>query len=120
VATVQAVITDDIAPDAIRSAPPSLSTWGEWEPAGANFYNELARRYGFEQKLPSRPGSLPGGRQGGGGGGGARWLVDEVALVGPVEAVRDRLEVWRASGVSALAIASLDPTTLRGVVEAVG
>jgi F420-dependent oxidoreductase-like protein len=120
VATVQAVITDDMSAGRDQVRPAIALYLGGMGARGANFYNELARRYGFERAAESVQDLYLGGDKAGAVAAVPDELVDEVALVGPVEAVRDRLDVWRASGVSALAIASLDPTTLRGVVEAVG
>jgi hypothetical protein len=45
-------------------------------------------------------------------------FVDEVALVGPVERIRDRLAAWRESGATTLLISTRDERTLRGVAEA--
>ncbi|MGF1666443.1 MAG: LLM class F420-dependent oxidoreductase [Acidimicrobiia bacterium] len=120
VASVQAVITDDIPAGRDQVRPAIALYLGGMGARGANFYNELARRYGFEQAAESVQDLYLAGDKVGAVAAVPDGLVDEVALVGPVEAVRDRLEVWRSSGVTALAIASLDPATLRGVVEAAG
>ncbi len=120
VATVQAVITDDIPAGRDQVRPAIALYLGGMGARGANFYNELARRYGFEQAAESVQERYLSGDKAGAVAAVPDELIDEVALVGPVEAVRDRLAVWRASGVSALAIASLDPATLRGVMEAAG
>jgi alkanesulfonate monooxygenase SsuD/methylene tetrahydromethanopterin reductase-like flavin-dependent oxidoreductase (luciferase family) len=120
VATVQAVITDDIPAGRDQVRPAIALYLGGMGARGANFYNELARRYGFEQAAESVQERYLSGDKAGAVAAVPDDLVDEVALVGPVEAVRDRLAVWQASGVSALAIASLDPATLRGVMEAAG
>lgn len=120
VATVQAVITDDIHAGRDQVRPAIALYLGGMGARGANFYNELARRYGFEQAAESVQDLYLAGDKAGAVAAVPDDLVDEVALVGPVEAVRDRLDIWRASGVSALAIATLDPTTLRGVVAAAG
>ncbi len=45
-------------------------------------------------------------------------FVDEVALVGPVERIRDRLAAWRESGATTLLVSTRDVATLRGVAEA--
>ena len=44
-------------------------------------------------------------------------LVDEVALVGPPERIRDRLDAWRESGVTTLLVHSRDPASLRTLAE---
>ena len=44
-------------------------------------------------------------------------LVDETSLVGPREAVRDRLEAWRESGVTTLVVSTMDLATVRTMAE---
>ena len=46
-------------------------------------------------------------------------LVDEVALLGPREEIAERLEVWKASGVTTLGVVAQDVTTLRTLAELV-
>ena len=45
-------------------------------------------------------------------------LVDALYLVGPKERIRDRLAVWRASGVDLLMVGAFDQEALRLVAEA--
>ena len=45
-------------------------------------------------------------------------FVDEVALVGSVERIRERLDAFRESGATTLLISTRDAKTLRGVAEA--
>ena len=44
-------------------------------------------------------------------------LIDEVALVGPKERIRERLSIWRGSPVTTLNMMVSDVETLRAVVE---
>jgi alkanesulfonate monooxygenase SsuD/methylene tetrahydromethanopterin reductase-like flavin-dependent oxidoreductase (luciferase family) len=46
-------------------------------------------------------------------------LVDETNLVGPREAIRDRLEAWQESGVTTLLISTMDLATVRTLAELV-
>ncbi|NLF66973.1 MAG: LLM class F420-dependent oxidoreductase [Chloroflexi bacterium] len=84
-----------------------------------NFYNDLAVRYGFEQAARevqdlylsgdkfAAMSAIPGE------------LIDEVALVGPRERVRERLQLWRESPVRTLNMMISDVATLRTMVELV-
>ena len=45
-------------------------------------------------------------------------FVDEVALIGSVERIRERLDAFRESGATTLLISTRDAKTLRGVAEA--
>jgi hypothetical protein len=50
---------------ALRAARSRLALYiGGMGARGKNFYNELARRYGFEGRIRKDPGSLPGGQEG--------------------------------------------------------
>jgi hypothetical protein len=47
-------------------------------------------------------------------------LVDEVALCGPRERIRDRVEAWKEAGVSTLLCAFQDPAAMRAMAEILG
>ncbi len=117
VPTVQAVLDDDIA-EARRSVKPMLALYvGGMGARGKNFYHDLASRYGFEDAANRIQDLFLAGDKEAAAEAVPDALVDEVALVGPREAIRDRLEIWKESDVTSLAIASLDLSTLRAVAE---
>jgi F420-dependent oxidoreductase-like protein len=118
VATVQAVVSDDL-PAARDSVRPALALYlGGMGARGANFYNELARRYGFESAADVVQDRYLSGDKEAAIAAVPDELVDEVALVGPAGRIRDRVAAWKESGVDTLAVASLDLATLRSIVEA--
>ena len=43
-------------------------------------------------------------------------LIEEIALIGPVEKIRDNLEAWRASRATTLLVSG-DLTTMRAMAE---
>jgi hypothetical protein len=47
-------------------------------------------------------------------------LIDEVALDGPVDHVRDRLRAWRAAGVTTIVARTTNVDQLRALGEANG
>jgi F420-dependent oxidoreductase-like protein len=85
---------------------------------GANFYNDLARTYGFEAEAEKIQDLFLEGRQRDAAAAVPDQLIDEMALVGPPERIRDRLAAWRESGATELLISTLDQATLRTVSEA--
>lgn len=107
VPTVTAMVSDDLdsARDAMRHYV-ALYTGGMGS-RKQNFYNALIRRYGFEEaadtvqelylagKKDLAAASLPGE------------LIDTVALVGPREVVRERLQVYKQSGVGTLMVSPM-------------
>ena len=64
-----------------------------------NFYNDYAKRLGHEAAAVRDPGSLP--RRAPAGGGRPRFRTrswTRVALVGPADRIRERLQIWREAG----------------------
>jgi F420-dependent oxidoreductase-like protein len=120
VATVQAVLTDDIQAGRDQIRPTIALYLGGMGARGANFYNELARRYGYERAAEQVQDLYLSGDTQAAVAAVPDDLVDEVSLVGSVERMRERLDVWRRCGVTSLAVASLDIATLAGVVDAAG
>ncbi len=78
---------------------------------GRNFYNEVARRYGYEEAAATIQELYLAGRKAEAAAAVPDALVDEVALCGPRERLRERLAEWKAAGVTTLAV--------RGTREAV-
>ena len=85
---------------------------------GKNFYNDLFTRYGYEAEAKEIQELFLGGQQREAAGKVPDAFVDEVALIGPVERIRDRLAAWRESGATTLLVSTRDEATLRAVAEA--
>ena len=114
---VPAVVADlETARDALR--PYYALYVGGMGARGANFYNDLARAYGFEAEAEKIQDLFLEGRQRDAAAAVPDQLIDEMALVGPPERIRERLAAWRESGATELLISTLDPATLRTVAEA--
>src|SRR6188472_4495422 len=119
VPTVHVIVTDDVdaARDVLR---PMLALYiGGMGARGANFYNALVRRYGYEEDAERIQSLYLGGRQREAIAAVPDALVDDVALVGPRERIADRLEAWRASGATTLLVGTRDPVALRTMAELV-
>jgi F420-dependent oxidoreductase-like protein len=117
--TVHVAVTDDVdaAMDALR---PLLALYvGGMGARGANFYNELVRRYGFEAEAERVQQLYLEGKQREAIAAVPDALIDEVALVGPPERIRDRLGGWRDAGVTTLLVGTRDLTSLRTMAELV-
>src|SRR2546426_9490089 len=69
------------------------------------FYNDVARRYGYEEAARTIQDLYLEGRKAEAEAAVPDALVDEVALCGPPERIRERLGEWSASGVTTLLIA---------------
>ena len=86
---------------------------------GANFYNALIRRYGYETEADRIQGLYLEGKQRDAIAAVPDALVDEVALVGPRDRIAERLDAWRESGATTLLVATHDPVALRTMAELV-
>ena len=115
---VPAVVSDDVhsARDALR--PYYALYIGGMGARGKNFYNDLASAYGFEAEARTIQEIFLKGRQRDAAAAVPDALIDELALVGPVDRVRDRLAAWRESGATTLLISTHDEATMRAVAEA--
>jgi F420-dependent oxidoreductase-like protein len=117
--SVQVIVTDDVdaGRDVIR---PVLALYvGGMGARGANFYNALVRRYGYEAEAERIQELYLDGKQREAIAAVPDALVDDVALVGPKERIADRLEAWRESGATTLLVTTRDVEALRTMAELV-
>ncbi|MCB1246506.1 MAG: LLM class F420-dependent oxidoreductase [Acidimicrobiia bacterium] len=117
--TVYALVSDDL--DAARlQMKPSLALYiGGMGARGKNFYNDLARRYGYEAEAEAIQDLYLAGKRMEATMAVPDALVDEVSLVGSRGRIADRLDAWRAAGVTTLVVGTTDVTTLRTIAELV-
>ncbi len=120
---VRVAIGDDLAAcrDAIRS---NLALYiGGMGARSKNFYNDLAKRMGYEEAAEVIQEHYLAGRRKEAEAAVPDALIDETSLLGPKERVRERLQAWRAIAkdhrVGSLVLAGVDVAALRTVAEAV-
>jgi len=85
-----------------------------------NFYNRLARRYGYEAEAATIQDHFLEGRKGEAIAAVPDALVNEVALVGDRARIADRLEAWRACGATTLVLQARQPEALQLLAELAG
>jgi F420-dependent oxidoreductase-like protein len=113
---VAVVVGDDVAA-CRRTVKAKLALYvGGMGARGRNFYNDLARRYGYEDAAKAIQDLYLSGRKADAEAAVPDALVDEVALCGPRERVRERLEEWRSAGVTTLMVAG-DRVAARTMAE---
>jgi F420-dependent oxidoreductase-like protein len=93
---------------------------GGMGPRSRNFYNRLVTRMGFEDAAARIAEAYLGGRRAEATAAVPDELVDEVALVGPIERVRDRLDRWREAGVTTIVARTTEVDQLRALADANG
>ena len=120
---VRVAIGDDLAAcrDTIR---PNLALYiGGMGARSKNFYNDLAKRMGYEAAAITIQDHYLAGRRKEAEAAVPDRLIDETSLVGPKERVRERLQVWqvvaRDHRIGSLVLAGADIAALRTVAEAV-
>jgi len=113
---VAVVVGDDVA--ACRAVvKPRLALYvGGMGARGRNFYNDIARRYGYEDAAKRVQDLFLGGRRDEAAAAVPDALVDEVALCGPVAHIREQLAEWKSSGVTTIMVSG-DTTAVRTMAE---
>jgi F420-dependent oxidoreductase-like protein len=117
--SVQVVVDSDVqaSRDALK---PLLALYiGGMGSREANFYNALARRYGYEKEAERIQELYLAGPPRDAAAAVPDALVDEVSLVGDRERIADRLDAWRECGVTTLLVQTRDATALQTMAELV-
>ncbi len=84
---------------------------------GKNFYFDLACRYGYEGEAAKIQDLYLGGDKAEAVSAIPNELVDDVALCGPKERIRERLALWKSSPITTMNLMVYDVETLRTMVE---
>ncbi len=117
--TVPVVVGDDVAlcRDVVK---PRLALYvGGMGARGKNFYNELVCRYGYEAAAARIQDLYLSGKKDEAAAAVPDALVDEVALCGPRERIRERLGAWQDAGVTTLICGVGQPEAVRTMAELV-
>jgi F420-dependent oxidoreductase-like protein len=85
---------------------------------GRNFYNDIARRYGYDAAAKTIQDLYLGGKKAEAEAAVPDELVDEVAFCGPRERIRERLAEWKTSGVTTIMVVG-DAEAVRTMAELV-
>ena len=120
---VRVSMGDDLARcrDALR---PGLALYiGGMGARTANFYNDLARRIGYEAAAAEIQDLFLDGKREAAAAAVPDALIDEISLIGPPDRIRDRLQAWqdiaRKNWVGSLVLAGADIAAMRVIAEAV-
>ena len=115
--TVPVLLGDDVA--ACRAlVKPRLALYvGGMGARGRNFYNDLVCRYGYEAAAKTIQDLYLSGKKDEAAAAVPDALVDEVALCGPKERIRERLQIWKSSGVTTMICGVAKVESLRLMAE---
>lgn len=117
--SVSVVMTDNLAVGYNMLRPLLALYIGGMGAKGRNFYTDLAGRYGYEGEAAEIQDLYLSGKKGEAMAKVPAELIDEVALVGPRERIKDRLQMWKNSPITTLNMMVFDIDTLRTMVELV-
>lgn len=99
---------------------PGLAFWiGGMGARGLNFYNNWVGRMGYEKAALTVQELYTTGRRAAAAASIPDELVDDVALCGPRERIRDQLEEWKGSSVTTMILNGVDIETIRMMAELV-
>ncbi|MGI9641884.1 MAG: LLM class F420-dependent oxidoreductase [Acidimicrobiia bacterium] len=115
--SVTALVTDDIEAARLQMKPQIALYIGGMGAKGRNFYNDLARRYGFEQEAETIQDLYLSGKKMEATMAVPDELVDEVCLVGPRDMLKDRIDAWKDAGIGTLIVQTSDPATLETIAD---
>jgi F420-dependent oxidoreductase-like protein len=115
--TVPVVLGADV--DACRAiVKPRLALYvGGMGARGKNFYNELVCRYGYDAAAKEIQDLYLSGKKAEAAAAVPDALVDEIALCGPKERIKERLARWTGSGVTTMICAVGQEEALRVMAE---
>jgi F420-dependent oxidoreductase-like protein len=116
--TAYVALGDDVAACRDMLRPMFALYVGGMGARGRNFYFDLACRYGFEAEATRIQDLYLDGKKAEAAAQVPDALVDECALVGPIDRILDRLEAWKASRVGTLILGTMQPEVLEPMVEA--
>lgn len=110
-----------LGPDVVKCREPikqSLALYiGGMGARDKNFYNDYARRSGYEEAAKKIQDLYLGGRRDEAAAAVPDKLVDEIALVGPRERIAERLQAWKASPVRTMLVGTRQVEAMRALAE---
>ena len=114
------VILGDDAKACLNFIKPVLALYiGGMGARGKNFYNDLARRYGYEAEAKKIQDLYLDAKKNEAIAAVPDELADEISLCGPKERIRDRLAEWKECGITTMILALQQVEAMRAVAEAV-
>ncbi|MEU5034835.1 LLM class F420-dependent oxidoreductase [Streptomyces sp. G9] len=103
--TLPLAVGDDVTGLADMFRPYTALYVGGMGSRKQNFYNQLAQRMGYEKEAAEIQDKYLGGDKAAAAAAVPHQLIDQTALLGPVERIADRMQAYAAAGVTTLNLA---------------
>ena len=116
--TVSVVLGDDIEACRDMLRPMFALYVGGMGSKDKNFYNDLACRYGFEEAATKIQDLYLAGNKSEAIAMVPDALVDECALVGPMDRILDRMAAWKESRIGTMILGTMQPEVLEPLQDA--
>jgi F420-dependent oxidoreductase-like protein len=113
-------IGDDVAALRERARPGLALYFGGMGARGQNFYNDVLRRYGYEEEAERIQDAYLGGDREGAAAMVPDDLVEGMSLVGDAGFVKERVAAYRDAGVTILNVQPIGPNGIRDVETVAG
>ena len=118
IAPLVPVVVNDNLEVAYNQLRPFLAIYiGGMGAKGKNFYHDLACRFGYAEAADKIQDLYLAGEKGQAMMAVPEELIDEIALVGPKERIKERLSPWIDSAITTMNLSVFDPGALRLVLE---
>ena len=117
--TVTVIVNDDVEAAADMLRPMMALYVGGMGAKEMNFHFDVFCRLGYEAEAHEIQDLYLEGRKDEAAAAVPTKMIEEIHLIGPVEKIRDELEIWKSSRVTTMLLGSRDPSLLRTMAELV-
>jgi alkanesulfonate monooxygenase SsuD/methylene tetrahydromethanopterin reductase-like flavin-dependent oxidoreductase (luciferase family) len=117
--TVTVLVNDDVEAAADMLRPMMALYVGGMGAKEMNFHFDVFCRLGYEAEAHEIQDLYLEGRKDEAAAAVPTKMIEEIHLIGPVEKIRDELEIWKSSRVTTMLLGSRDPQLLRTMAELV-
>lgn len=114
-ASAQVVVTDDRAASVAAMKPKSALYIGGMGAEGTNFHADLYRRMGYGEIVDAVTTLFRAGRKEEAASAIPDELIDDTAIIGDTDYVREQIAAWEASGVTMMVLTARSPEQIKQI-----
>ena len=119
-AAASVIISDDVG-ECIRQMRPNVALYmGGMGAKTKNFHNDVMKRYGYGEAAETVQDLYLAGRKAEAMEAVPDEFIDEMALLGPVDRIRERYKAWEDCGITGITVSSPQPEALELMADLAG